>query len=110
VISREQMSDELDAGDVLVIPHRTEGANTGDSMKFYDYAAAGRPIVTSRWTPKVDEGAPPHTYVAESAEEFARAVLRAEHEPGSYAAERREWAEAARWSTRWQDWSAAAFA
>ncbi|HEY3612558.1 MAG TPA: glycosyltransferase, partial [Gaiellales bacterium] len=37
VIPKEQMVDALDGGDVLVIPHRVEGATTGDTMKFYDY-------------------------------------------------------------------------
>jgi hypothetical protein len=109
-LPRDQVSGELDAGDVLVIPHRTTGANTGDSMKFYDYAAAGRPIVTSRWSSSVDATAPPHTYIADTADEFAAAVLGAASEPGHYASDRREWAEEARWTTRWNEWSAAALA
>jgi hypothetical protein len=107
-VSREHLAGHLDAGDVLVIPHRPLGAVGGDAMKFYDYAARGRPVATTAWIDHIEASAPPHTRVAVSAAAFAAAVRDAADEPEGFTAERRSWAEANSWKTRWPAWAEAA--
>jgi glycosyltransferase involved in cell wall biosynthesis len=109
-VERELLAARLDEGDVLVIPHRRRGAvDGGDAMKFYDYAARGKPVATTRWTDAIDTIAPPHTRVAATPEAFAAAVQEAAAEPSEFAEVRRRWAEANAWETRWAAWSRAVF-
>ena len=54
VISQLQPASRLDDARVLILPHRPLGAVRGDSMKLYDYAARGRPIV-STWVDDLGE-------------------------------------------------------
>ena len=61
-------------------------------MKLYDYAARGRPIVSTRWCDTLISDGPPHLALAESAEDFAAAILAAAIEPTTFAAQRRRWA------------------
>jgi hypothetical protein len=108
-VPRDLLAGVLDAGDVLVIPHQRRGAVDGDWMKFYDYTARGRPVVTTPSTDTLAAMLPPHTFVAATAAEFAAAVREAAHEPAEYASTRRHWAEANAWETRWPAWSRAVF-
>jgi hypothetical protein len=104
-VERDRLVDLLDTGDVLVIPHRRHGAVGGDAMKFYDYAARGRPVVTTPWSDEMDSTAPPHTHMAATPEAFSAALLAANAEPDEFALQRRRWAEANSWQARWQAWS-----
>jgi glycosyltransferase involved in cell wall biosynthesis len=106
-VERDRLADKLDAGDVLVIPHRERGAVGGDAMKFYDYAARGRPVATTHWSDGIEAMAPPHTHIATTPAAFAAAVLDSKSEPAEYADARRRWAEANSWQARWEAWSAA---
>lgn len=108
VVGRE-LGLRLDAADVLVLPHRRQGAITGDAMKFYDYAARGRPVVSTRWTDGLADLGPPHLYLADTADEFAGAVNQAVIEPVENARERRSWAEQNTWDVRWAAWAEAVF-
>jgi hypothetical protein len=108
-VERDRLAARLDEGDVLVIPHRRRGAvDGGDAMKFYDYAARGRPVVTTPWMDAIDTIAPPHTHVAATPTTFAAAVRDATGEPPEFASTRRRWAEANAWDTRWGSWAKAA--
>jgi hypothetical protein len=105
-VERDHLARLLDQGDVLVIPHRTRGAvGGGDAMKFYDYAARGRPVVTTPWTENIEDLLAPHTLVASTPAEFAQAVRNAAEERSEFATDRRRWAETNSWTTRWPDWA-----
>jgi hypothetical protein len=108
-VGREELALRLDDARVLLIPHRAVGAVRGDSMKLYDYAARGRPIVSTSWVGDVDP-APPAMYFADAPEQFVDAVMRAmaEDAPGN-AELRRAWAEENRWTLRWDAWAEAVF-
>jgi glycosyltransferase involved in cell wall biosynthesis len=108
-VERRHLRHYLDAGRILVLPHRKIGAVTGDAMKLYDYAARGRPIVSTDWGPSLRELGLPHLYLADAAEGWVAAIEHAAQEPAAYPADRRKWAETNRWSDRWPTWAAAAF-
>lgn len=107
-VRREDLASRLDSARVLLVPHRLVGAVRGDSMKLYDYAARGRPIVSTLWVKDLRETAPPVTYIAD-AREFVEAVSRADREDAEYAGMRRAWAEANSWHSRWNAWARAVF-
>jgi glycosyltransferase involved in cell wall biosynthesis len=109
VLDRASLSACLDDADVLVLPHRRTGAITGDAMKLYDYAARGRPIVSTAWSDGLATSGPPHLYLAVSATEWDVAITQAIEEPPSHALERRSWAAGNTWSARWMPWSDAVF-
>jgi glycosyltransferase involved in cell wall biosynthesis len=105
---RDELAECLDRGKVFVLPHRPTGAVTGDAMKLYDYAARGRPIVSTTWSDHMTDDAPPGMRLADTAEAFAAAIESVQHEPVAAAGHRREWAEARSWEQRWPLWSRAA--
>jgi hypothetical protein len=108
-VEREGLATALDGSAVLVLPHRRRGAITGDAMKLYDYAARGRPIVSTRWTEGLELSGPPHLLLADGAETFAEAVRGGAQEPAGRADERRRWALANTWQARWEPWARAIF-
>ena len=108
VVGRTELARVLDAGRVLVVPYRRL-EHSGGAMKLFDYAARGRPIVSTRWTEALEQNGPPHLYLADTATETAVAVKEAAGEPRGRAADRRAWAEAERHESRWPAWSEALF-
>jgi glycosyltransferase involved in cell wall biosynthesis len=105
VTPRSELAAAIDAADVAIIPMRPSHTSGQDSMKLYDVAARGRPIVlTQQATAPPREAA---ALTAHTAEEFTTAVLAAYAEPSGAAAGRRAWAAANRWDARWRAWSAA---
>lgn len=109
VISRAGLAEVLDAASVLVVPNRPEHSAGQDSMKAYDYAARGRPIVSTRWPSGLTDVGPPGVYAASDAEEFASQVLAAADEPRERGEQRRQWARRQTWGARWPSWSRALF-
>lgn len=105
-VARTGLAARLDAAAVLVLPHRPLGAVTGDAMKLYDYAARGRPIVSTRWAPGLAAGGPPYLTLADG-DAFAAAVAAAASEPAGRAREQRAWAEEQSWERRWPAWEQA---
>jgi glycosyltransferase involved in cell wall biosynthesis len=101
---RAEVPARLDAAAVLVVPNRPERSVGQDSMKLYDYAARGRPIVSTRWHRDIVALGPPHLLLADSAEEFAAQVRAAEDEPAEAVAERRAWGADQTWDARWPQW------
>ena len=97
------------AAAVALALNRPELSEGQDSMKLYDYAARGRPIVTTPFSPGLQTEGPPHKQVAEGARAMADAILACIDEPESWAEDRRRWAEQQRWLSRWPVWSAAIF-
>jgi hypothetical protein len=79
----------------------------GDSMKIYDYAARGRPFVTTPWTERVERLVPPHACIVTTPEGFAAAVYGSRDEPRHFANDRRRWAKANSWDARWRSWEKA---
>ncbi|HTX12195.1 MAG TPA: glycosyltransferase [Solirubrobacteraceae bacterium] len=108
-VARTDLVDALDRATVAIIPNRPERSLGQDSMKLYDYAARGRPIVSTRWSESLGEEGPPGLRLASSADEFVAAILDAAQEPVEWAAQRRGWAHANTWRRRWAQWSAAVF-
>jgi hypothetical protein len=100
---------ELVAGsEVAIVPHRHDHALGQDSMKFYDYAGAGIPIVSTGW---FDQGldVPPLLALADSPEAFAANVTRAAGADEAARSTQREWAAGNTWESRWPRWSDAVF-
>jgi glycosyltransferase involved in cell wall biosynthesis len=104
-VARGDLSARLDAADVLVLPHRSDQTVGQSSMKMFDYAARGRPIVS---TGSGQYAMAPHARFANIAQDFAAEILATSAEPESWAVNRIEWARANSWSARWPAWSAAA--
>jgi len=108
-VERDGLAAALDRATVLIAPHRAQQARGQDSMKLYDYAARGRPIVS---TPGAlgsgDHVAAAGVVEAHDAEEFARMVCWASQRDPSRAPSR-EWAVANAWESRWSAWERAAF-
>jgi glycosyltransferase involved in cell wall biosynthesis len=123
-VSRSVLARAIDSSRVCLLPHRRSvtthaprggspvagGASLpswrGDAMKLYDYAARGRPAVSTRWEDNLLEVGPPHLYVADTLAEFCEALIGAGEEPAHYAADRRAWAERQAWERRWPQWRA----
>jgi hypothetical protein len=105
-VDRRHVGCFLDVSDVLLIPNRPEQSTGQDSMKLYDYASRGRPVVM---TPiEVGEsGLPPGTGVAASAREFVEAILASTEEDPSLAQKRQTWAKANTYERRWPSWATA---
>lgn len=108
-MTREAAMPLLDRATVAVVPNRPERSVGQDSMKFYDYAARGRPIVSTRWFQSGASDHPPHMLLADTPPEFCEAVLAAEQQTVAEAAARRDWAAGRTWTCRWPAWSAAVF-
>jgi len=109
VLPRASLSAAIDRAAVALVLNRPERSVGQDSMKLYDYAARGRPVVTTRFSERLVEEGPPHLRVAEDARQMAEAILASLREPAPWAAERRRWAEERSWASRWPGWSAAIF-
>jgi glycosyltransferase involved in cell wall biosynthesis len=108
-MARDAAIPLLDQASVAVVPNRPERSLGQDSMKFYDYAARGRPIVSTRWFDGTTVESPPHLTLVSTAKAFAEAVAAAESEPASAAEERRRWAAEHTWDKRWPAWASAVF-
>jgi glycosyltransferase involved in cell wall biosynthesis len=108
-VGREHLSRILDSGRTLIVPHRAELSAGQDSQKLYEYAARGRPIVSTNWSPWLADLGTPGLAVADDAGTFAASVLGFERDDPQRPAERRQWAQAHRWEHRWNAWSRALF-
>jgi hypothetical protein len=109
IVPRTRLAAAIDTGAVAVIFNRPEMTHGQDSMKLYDYAARGRPIIATRFGNTTSADAPPHLRLADTAQEVVAALERSRSEPPGWVHDRRRWAEAQRWQNRWPAWSAAAF-
>jgi glycosyltransferase involved in cell wall biosynthesis len=105
IAPRARVASVIDSADVALLPHRPAFVRGQDSMKVYDYAARGRPIVATA----TEEGLDPAADVrwADTADGLARAILDAAAEPASASASRRAWAARQRWDVRWPAWRTA---
>jgi glycosyltransferase involved in cell wall biosynthesis len=109
-LPREQAARFLDRAAIAIAPNRPERSLGQDSMKFYDYAARGRPIVSTRWFhASAGHELPPHLRIAETVDEFARALSVAAVGIDDESGALRRWAQARTWATRWPLWSDAVF-
>ncbi|GAA3248344.1 glycosyltransferase [Dactylosporangium siamense] len=108
VLDRDDLGQAIDAADVAVVPHRAAQSRGQSSMKLADYAARGRPIVSTGWDTNPDAEQPPNTWMAANAEEFAAAVVQAYADAGDIDGAV-AWARQRTWPSRWPLWSAAAF-
>ncbi len=108
-VERGALAQHLDRADVLILPHRRVGAITGDAMKLYDYAARGRPIISTRWSDELRPGGPLHLWLADDVEGWVAALTEAAAEPASNARDRRAWAERNSWDQRWSAWAESLF-
>jgi Glycosyl transferases group 1 len=104
VVPRARLAETLDRGDVLLIAHKGQQSQGQDSMKLYDYAARGRPVVATSGSLPRPEGRPPHVLVSDTGPGLAAAVLATESEPREAPQDRVDWAAANVWSRRWPAW------
>ncbi len=109
VLAREALAAAIDGAAAALVLNRPELSLGQDSMKLYDYAARGRPILSTRFAARLEQEGPPHLMVAQDARELADAILASRSEPPAWRQERRRWAEHQRWESRWGAWSAAVF-
>jgi len=79
-VQRSALADVLDSADVLLLPSRGGLTRGQDSMKVYDCAARGRPIVATLAATEGIAQPPPHLYVASDADELAALVSDAQAE------------------------------
>jgi glycosyltransferase involved in cell wall biosynthesis len=107
LVERDRISSVLDAADVLVVPLRP-GLAAGSSMKLYDYAARGRPIVSTSFQPDLARSAPPGVRFADDAGAFVTAVQETRR-AGDDALSRQRWAAGETWRARWPEWRLALF-
>jgi glycosyltransferase involved in cell wall biosynthesis len=105
VIPRSAVATAIDRADVTLVPNRPVFSGGQDSMKIYDYAARGRPIVVTDRRLAFDDAV--GVRCARTPNALARAVIEAAQEPAGRRQARRAWAATQRWSTRWPAWSAA---
>lgn len=108
-IERPQLAAALDTGRTMLVPHRPEFSVGQDTMKLYEYAARGRPVVSTRWDPRLGSNGPPHLALADDADGFLAALGELEMDPPERVRQRRAWAESHRWTNRWDRWSSAIF-
>jgi glycosyltransferase involved in cell wall biosynthesis len=111
-IERSGLAEVLDRASVLVAPYRVGLTAGQSSMKLFDYAARGRPIVaTPGALGPAALTAPAGVREAAGAEAFAEAVLAAASHDGQAAAAsaRASWLETHAWDARWEQWRRIAF-
>ena len=108
-VPRERLAGVLDDADVLLVPSRPGMSRGQDSMKAYDYAARGRPIVTTTAAMEGMASAPPGLRHGADAEALARCVLDAAADDAGSAQQRIMWAAGHTWERRWPQWRAAVF-
>jgi hypothetical protein len=108
-IPRSRVADVIDAADVVVVPNRPELSRGQSSMKLYDAAGRGRPVVASPGVLCGEGERPPGTYVAEGPEEWVSAVEAAAVEEGTLAVDRIAWARSNTWEERWPAWAVGVF-
>jgi glycosyltransferase involved in cell wall biosynthesis len=106
VVSRAAVAFAIDGADVTLLPNRPALVRGQDSMKVYDYAARGRPIVATTAGGYCENAVAARC--ASTPEALAIAIIDAAREPASARAARRAWAATQRWNARWPVWSAAA--
>jgi glycosyltransferase involved in cell wall biosynthesis len=107
-LSRDRLPAVLDTATVGLLPDVPGRALGQSSMKAYDYAARGLPLVATAGHLERAAEMPPHTAIVSGAEAMAAAVRAAAAEPPEFAAQRRAWAAARGWARRTDDWLAAA--
>lgn len=107
VVSRSRLPEVIDSADVFLVPNVSEAAAGQSSMKAFDCAARGRPMVTTAWPPGSAATRPPHTWEISNPGEAAESILAAAHEPVDHATRRCAWARDQTWDSRWPAWAAA---
>lgn len=114
-IGRDRVAEVLDRADVVVLPHRRTKLGSryghpswrGDSMKLYDYAARGRPVVSTNWADGLAETGPPELQLVDDSRGFAAAIERAARTSEDALAAQRAWASERSWMLRWEAWKVA---
>lgn len=109
-VERAELPSRLDRAQVLVAPHRQAQVRGQNSMKLYDYACRGRPIVATPGAlgePELTAGA--GVLEAATPAAFAQAVGRAAAGEGFPGAEP-DWIAAHSWAARWRAWCELALA
>jgi glycosyltransferase involved in cell wall biosynthesis len=107
LVRRERLPAVLDSAAVALIPDVAGRALGQSSMKTYDYCSRGVPVVATAGHLEHSSDAPPHTAIVSGAAEMAAAMVAADDEPASAAAERIDWAAARTWGRRTDHWLAA---
>ncbi|WP_347057045.1 hypothetical protein ABC795_10085 [Blastococcus sp. HT6-30] len=104
LLPRDRLAAVLDAATVGLVPDVPGRALGQSSMKSYDYAARGLPLVATAGHLEHAAELPPHTAIVSGAEEMAAALRAAAEEPRQFAARRRAWAADRTWGRRTGQW------
>ena len=108
-IARPEVANAIDGADVVIVPTRSALSEGQSSMKLYDSACRGRPVVTSPGVSSGGGDSPPGTYVARHPSEWREAILAADDEDDRPAADRIAWARSNTWEQRWPTWATGVF-
>jgi hypothetical protein len=81
----------------------------GDIMKVYDYAARGRPIVSTHGVVDAGQRGLPGFSEGDTPAAYAQALSEAFETPNAILIELRLWAEQNSWNARWPEWRAVLF-
>ncbi|HTW20018.1 MAG TPA: glycosyltransferase [Mycobacteriales bacterium] len=104
-LPRPDVPEVIDGSDVALVPNRASSTAGQDSMKVYDYAARGRPIVAT--TAVLGRRRVPGALVASGPVEFVGAVAEGAEQPAHARQEAVGWAARNTWPRRWPQWWAA---
>jgi glycosyltransferase involved in cell wall biosynthesis len=107
-VARARVGETLDGADVLLLPH-VANCRGQDSMKIYDYATRGRPVVLTEAAAQGISEPPPHLRVGRDPVELAALIEQGGREPRQCAFDRIDWARTQSWQSRWPDWSRVLF-
>jgi glycosyltransferase involved in cell wall biosynthesis len=108
-VAKSEVPGIVDSADVCVIPNRSQQAIGQSSMKLYDFAGRGRPIVATPDVADIAEWQPPGYYQALTVEEWVDAITVAATEPRHLSSERLAWTAQRTWRHRWTEWSSVTF-
>ncbi len=101
-VAAAELAGVLNGADVLVLPNDPAISGGQDSMKLYDYATRGRPMVSTP-LPLVD-GGPPGLVQVDGPAAFVLAVQQAYAGGGGDGSASRSWAAGHSWSERIRPW------
>jgi glycosyltransferase involved in cell wall biosynthesis len=101
-VPRSDVAHAIDASDVALVPNHASTSAGQDSMKVYDYAARGRPIVATAAV--LGRRKVPGALVATGPVEFVGAIAAGVEQPAAARRAAVGWAAANTWPHRWPQW------
>ncbi len=104
-VPRATVGSVIDSARVCVIPNRPEQSRGQSSMKLFDYASRGRPIVAAVGVAPVGTARPPGLFEPTGVDEWITAIESAAGGSPDVAHAQLSWAGSQTWERRWAAWS-----